>query len=265
MSRITTSCASLSWAIAAMRRACSSGVSESSSPFGCGRSVPTVEAVLANQLGHACRHEIVDRVAARDTVADVARRNGQRLELEEQHTLGVREPLEDGVEALARVAGARSDAETSKLEYALRILPRQKVAELVRADEEQRVAPAPGAQGVDGPRVLVELDIVVRERGACELEPRRRVENDLLVPRPSRDEHDELVESELPLRGRRERDVTVVRRVERTAEQPDQGAATHCHSRMSPATSTSSPARIPAARSAASSSWGSSGDSPAIR
>src|SRR5690348_16290975 len=129
MSRITTSWASLSWAIAAIRRACSSGVSRSSSPLGCGRSVSTVEAVLANLLRYACRDEVVDRLAVREPLAHVARRDGERVELEEQDAPGVGEPVDHGVEALARIAGSRCDAEACELEDALRVLPREEIGE----------------------------------------------------------------------------------------------------------------------------------------
>ena len=63
------------------------------------------------------------------------------------------------------------------------------------------------------------------------------------------DDHHDPLEAELPLGGVRERDVAVVRRVERAAEQAD-----HSHTSVSSPISTSVPVRAPAALSAASSS-----------
>src|SRR5919198_1607138 len=224
MSRITTSCASLSWAITAIRRACSSGVRESSSPFGCGRSVAAVEAALSDQLGDPRRNQTVDRLTARDALTDVARRDGPRLDLEEQHAFGMGEPVERRVEAIARVSRTRCDAQTRELEDALRILPGREVTELVGADQEQRVAPTSRTQRVDRSRLLVELDVVVGKGGPCEVEPRAGVLDDVLVTGQRGYEHDEFLEPELPLGRLCERNVAVVRRVEGAAEQPDQTA-----------------------------------------
>src|SRR5712691_9069952 len=145
MSRMTTSCASLSWAMPAMRRACSSGARE--------RMLAAVEAEHLDQLGHCRRNEPLDRLAARNAVADLTRRDRQRLDLEEQHSLRLLQPLEHAVESLARIPGPRRNSEPRVFEHALRILPREEVAELVGADQEQRIAPSPGAQHVHRARV----------------------------------------------------------------------------------------------------------------
>ena len=106
----------------------------------------------------------------------------------------------------------------------------------------------------------IEHDLVVGKRGLRELQPRVGVELDLLVAGPHGDEHHEPIEPEV-LAGRAdEGDVSVVRRVERAAEE-----AGHWTSRISPATSTSSPLRAPAALSAAASSSSSTGTSPEMR
>src|ERR671923_292104 len=79
--------------------------------------------------------------------------------------------------------------------------------------------------------------------------------------RPRRDQHDELVEAELLLRGPRKCDVAVVRRVEGPAEEPGGHASSTTSS--SPR-SISSPRFAPACFSASSSS-SSSGSSPTTR
>src|SRR5437660_550562 len=99
MSRMTTSRASLSWAMPAMRRACSSGVRAG--------MLATVEAELCDQHGNRRRDEVVDRLAASNALADVARRDVERLDLEEQHALGLRQLVEHRVETLARVPRTR--------------------------------------------------------------------------------------------------------------------------------------------------------------
>src|SRR5919197_1451077 len=127
MSRITTSCASLSWAMPAMRRACSSGVSGSSVPFCSARSVASVQPLLRDQLCHCGRHETADILPARDALADVARRDRERLDLEEEHALGPRQLFEDVVEPLAWIAGASRNTEARAVEHALGVLPGEEV------------------------------------------------------------------------------------------------------------------------------------------
>src|SRR5437867_10731257 len=140
MSRITTSRASLSWAMPAMRRACSSGVSGSSNPF-LDASVAAVQALLRDQPCHRGRNQTIDVFAPLDTVANVARRDVDRLDLEEEHALGPRELHEDVVEPFARIPRSRGHGEPRLVEHALRILPGREVTELVRADHEDRVVP----------------------------------------------------------------------------------------------------------------------------
>src|ERR671937_682387 len=125
MSRITISSASFSWARPAMRRACSSGVRVGSGPCASRRSLATgcrrsVQAKLVDHARDGRWDELVDRLAP------------PRVE----------QPLEARVEPLPRIARARRDAELHLAQHALRILPCREVAELVRADEEDRVAVA---------------------------------------------------------------------------------------------------------------------------
>src|SRR6266508_4053764 len=162
-------------------------------------------------------------------------------------------------ESVDRLAAGHADPGTSR--DALRILPREEVAELVRADQEQRIAPAPGLEHVDRALVWIELDFTVREGGLREPQACVAVELDLLVSRTDGDEDDDFLEVEPLFGGLRQGEVSVVRRVERAAEE-----ACHWTSSMSPpSTSTSSPVRAPAAFSAAASSSSSVGTSPAMR
>ena len=64
----------------AMRRACSSGVSGSSNPF-LDASVAAVQALLRDQPCHRGRNQTIDVFAPLDTVANVARRDVDRLDL----------------------------------------------------------------------------------------------------------------------------------------------------------------------------------------
>src|ERR671924_390689 len=198
MSRMRTSVASLLWARPAMWRACSSEVRAGSGPFFAASLAP-VQAELRDPGGHRLWDEAVDRLATGDALADVAGGDRHRLELEEPDAIGPLEPLEHAVEPLARVAGPRRDGDARELEHAVRVLPVEEVAELVGAEQEERVVPATLAEHVDGALVLVELDPMLREGGPRKAEPRFRVEVDPLVPRPRRDQHDELVVAEIDL------------------------------------------------------------------
>src|SRR6185312_9974241 len=142
-------------------------------------------------------------------------------------------------------------------EHPFRVLPGEEVHELVGADQEQRLAPVARPEHVHRALVRIGFDFVVGEAGLRKLQPRPGVELYLLVAGPFGNEHDQVVEAEMLLSCTRQREVTVVRRVERTAEQ-----ARHWTSRISPSTSTSSPLRAPAASSAAASSSWSEGTSP---
>src|SRR5947208_7999458 len=105
----------------------------------------------------------------------------------------------------------------------------------------------------------VEVDLSVRERGPRELQADLRLGDDLSVPRAFCDEHHEPRDWK-PQAGRsRKLDVTVVRRVERAAEEAD-----HANSTSSSPISTSSPGFAPAARNASASSP-SAGGRPATR
>ena len=157
-----TSCASLSWARPAIRRACSSGVSVSSSPRRFALSVAAVEAVLLDRARDRGRDEPVDRLAPGDPLAHLARRDRRRGELEGQHAVAV------ALEVGRRVARARADREPNVAQHLVRLLPGREGGALVGADDEDRVAEAAVADGVDRERVLVELDLV----GEVEREPR---------------------------------------------------------------------------------------------
>ena len=122
---------------------------------------------------------------------------------------------------------------------------------LVGADDEDRLAEAPVADGVDGERVLVEHDLVGEiEREPREPQPLLGRRDHLAVARRRRDEHEQPVDRQLLERGPGERDVADLRRVEGAAEDPGR----HWNSSTSPSTSTSSPSFAPTSRSARSSS-----------
>src|SRR5438105_2232534 len=259
MSRMTTSFASFPWARAAMWRACSSEVRAGFGPF-FAASLAAVEAELRDQAGHRRRHEVVDRLAAGDPVADVARGDRDGPDLEELDALGAAQVGEHAVETVARIARPRRDGQPRALEDALRILPVEEVAELVGSDQEDGIVEAALPEHVDGALVFVELDTAIRKGGAGEPEPGVGLELHLLVARPSGDEDHEVLQAELLLRGVGEREVAVVRRVEGPAEQTSR----HASSTTSSPRSTSSPGRAPAAFSAAASS-SSPGSRPATR
>ena len=98
---------------------------------------------------------------------------------------------------------------------------------------------------------MIEDDLADGEGKLREPESRLGRQVDLLVARVGDDDDHDPLEAELPLGSVGKRNVPVVRRVERAAEQAD-----HSITRVSSPTSTSLPLRAPAARRAASSSSG---------
>src|SRR3954463_7533088 len=127
MSRMTTSRPSLSWAMAAIRRACSSGLKRLS--VYPGRVV--VKPLAADDLRNRGRDVGLD-----EPLAQLAGGDRGRLDVEEQDALGVVELRQHRLELLAREPGPRRDGEQRQLQHVLRLLPRREVAELVRADQE---------------------------------------------------------------------------------------------------------------------------------
>src|SRR3954471_19623138 len=100
-----TSCASLSWARPAIRRACSSGVRVSSSPLGIAISVAAVEAMPADRGLDRRWDEPLDRLPVGDPLAHLAGGDRRRGELEGQDAVA------GALEVRRRVAGAGADGE----------------------------------------------------------------------------------------------------------------------------------------------------------
>ena len=177
-----------------------------------------VQALALDDRGDGGRNVVRDEPPAEHA------RGLRPVELEEEHALGSGDPREHRLEALARMAGACRHREPREPQHLVGLLPREEVGKLVGADEEDRVRPLRVcAQRVDRARVLVEDDVVAGERGARELQPRRRRRLDALVPGIRADEDEHALEPELLLRRAQQRDVPVVRRIERAAE--DRGHA----------------------------------------
>jgi len=80
-------------------------------------SVLAVEPKGLDQLRHRRGHEAVDRLSARHAVANVSRRDRERLDLEELHPLGLRELSQHIVETLSWKAGPgrHSDARAGEV------------------------------------------------------------------------------------------------------------------------------------------------------
>src|SRR5918999_814693 len=278
MSRMTTSRASFSCATAATRRACSSGVSGPRASFRPGlqctglprTSIVAVEAKLLDQPSHGRRNEVVERLAVPAAGPDLGRRDGRRRDLEERHATGILEAAEDALQLLAVVAGPRRHAEAREPQHLVRLAPRGELRELVGADEEDElaVALARPAGRLDRVRRLAsfelppgELDALpAREGGLGKAVPHLGGRADLLVRRAPRGDDDHALEREVVESAVDERDVAVVRRIERAAE--ESGHSSTCTS--SP-TSISCPRRAPAARSASTSSLSSAGGVPTTR
>src|SRR5439155_7164649 len=200
--------------------------------FGCGISVAAIQAELRNRLGYWLWNEIVHRPSLLDTCTDLVRGHVRRVELERDHAVAVT------LEVRRRVARAGADGEPYPPQHLVRLLPGGEGGALVCADDEHRVAEVPAPDGVDRERVLVEHDLRRKPREGLLREPEARlgVGHDRSVRRPGRDQNHQAVDRQPLQRGAGERDMTVVRRIERAAEDPG-----HWNSSASPATSTSSP------------------------
>src|SRR5436305_909177 len=131
MSRMTTSSASFPWARAPMRRARSSDVKRPK----CSPESARIEVAFPDQGPDGRRDELVDGAAGPDSRG----RDGTRVDVEEADALGPGKAREHRLEPLPREARPRPDAELGELENRVRLGPGEEVAELVRADDEQRV------------------------------------------------------------------------------------------------------------------------------
>ena len=169
--------------------------------------------------------------------------------------------VEDAFEPFPWEAGPGGDRDPRSFQHLVRLGPREEVAELVGADQEDRINPfRVRTQRLDGARMVVDQDLVVRECSPCQFEAHSGWSVDVFVAGISGDEHDEPVETELGLRAPCELDMTAMGRVERTAEQPQHQASSNSSSPIS----TVAPSFAPAARNARSSS-SSEGGVPSTR
>src|SRR5918994_6260886 len=212
MSRITTSRASLSCAMPAMRRACSSGVSRSSLLIVWFASSSSGVSVAGTPVEPSARYLRLDRrwnqprqrLAAARAGAQVAGRDRRRVDLEEDDT-----PLVLGRHRGRIDAAPRRDTELDELEHAVGLLPGREVAVLVRADQEDRVLRALGAQQVDRVAVRVCAHLGARYVGERELRERDADLDralDGLVRGVAAHEDDEPLEVEPSERAARERE-----------------------------------------------------------
>ena len=121
-------------------------------------------------------------------------------------------------------ARPRRRADARQLENAIRAHPGRKGGELVGAEQEEGIVEPERLERVDraGERIERDLGLVdrrERELGERSLTSRRRV--DVLVAGVGHDTDEQPIEPEVIDRLPRERDVPVVRWVERAAEDPD--------------------------------------------
>src|SRR5205807_9702805 len=158
----------------------------------------------------------------------------------------------------ARSSGPRSDRDSLPLENLVRLTPVEEAAELVGADDEDRIVEGLGTEQHDGTRVRVEADVVVRKRRQGEREPILSGGVGGSIAGPLAHEHDETVGIEALPCGVGDGHMTEMWWVEGAAVED------YSHSSVSSPSSTSSPARAPAARRIASRS-SSAGGMPVTR
>ena len=95
----------------------------------------------------------------RHPVADLGRRDRERLEREELDAVRPGKRREHLVEHTLRIAGPGGDPEACQLEHSLRRFPGEEGREFVGADEEDGVVERERLERVDRPRKRVERHI----------------------------------------------------------------------------------------------------------
>src|SRR5438270_11421805 len=98
-----------------------------------------VQAAFPDQVAHGLRDESSERSSARSERANLPRGGGIRLDVEEDDSLGLVELLEYRIESLSRIPRPRRHRKPGALEHGIGLLPREEVAELVRAHDEERI------------------------------------------------------------------------------------------------------------------------------
>ena len=201
-----------------MRRACSSGRQAGLKCTACRTSHRGPRARMSSAT--AGRHVVL---AAVDAARSSLRGDRGRLDLEEEHALG-RARAPRGRPRAARAGSPGASRPRAAPAAAPRPAPSSAESRRTRRRRPGRPASRHSgwARSVSTVRACSSSsDVVVRERGPGELEADVRRRRDRACARVGRDEHEQLVEAELALRRAGERDVAVVRRVERAAEEPD--------------------------------------------
>ena len=149
----------------------------------------------------------------------------------------------------AAKADARADGELDLLQDLLRLLPLLEEGSLIRPDHEGGVSEATVAHRIDGERVRVELDLRIGKGGFREPKTGSASATTLRCPGCSATRTTSRSSGTAFSAGLGQLDMTVVRRVERAAEEAD-----HASSTTSSPIATSSPSFAPAALSASASS-----------
>ena len=219
MSRISTSLASFSWARSAIRRACSSDVRWSNAPGSLGIRVSPVEPSPLDFPGAPRPEPSRRRLAAADAGADLAGGDSAAGIVEELDPLRTLELRENGLERLGRVPRPGRDAEPRQPQHLVGLLPGWKRGELVGADEEDRVGEPLLRECVDGAaralRGRPPCSAGPRTRGGRACSARSKSSSTALCPGSTTTSTNRCSRSKCSSARLGERDVTVVRRIER--------------------------------------------------
>ena len=198
---------------------------------------PAVQTSFFDLLRNCRRYGVFDGLSPRDALANLARRDRMRRDLEDANPAAGHR--------LARPGGDRNRDPAQDL---VRLLPRVERSPLVGADHEHGVLELVVAQEVDRVAMRVEADLragQVPKGQPRQLEASRSVEDSRFVSWVLGHEDEQPVCTELPQRALRQRDVAEMRRVEGAAEDRRRQRIT-----VSSPTSTSAPGFAPTARSA---------------
>src|ERR1700682_3762149 len=102
--------------------------------------VATIELVHADVIGHAGRHQVIDRSSSREAIADLVGSDGGRVEMDDPGARGRKAQLVQGLRR-ERGLGAVGDHEARLIEQRIGVMPGADRERGIGSDEEREALP----------------------------------------------------------------------------------------------------------------------------